>query len=604
MQYPPNSSGPYPPYAAAPVPGMPVHGGYGGTGQDGQDNRANRRWMQQQPQAMNNQSLQESRVGQQQGHQQHQQASPMQNGPQQLSRKQRSQLKHSRRAAAEQVQQQPLAGPPLQQFEEPVATSSRGRAPGSEQQQGEVANKQIQQQQQQHLQQEMLQELEASIKQQHQQLRLSHPPPPDDLHPQPSLPAAASSPRSYIGMKVELTGPLIYDGVPIPAHGVQLQTTIAAGSFGQVFTGAMLWDTATAAGAAALAAATTASAAAARAPPALVAVKVYFDKCPLMPGLSATTLAMFAQNECTALKLLQPHPNVVQLLGEGVLVVEGERGHGHDSSNPPSGSNGLDFGNQHSSIHGSNMGFWGTGVAATHMASSKGSSSSSSSVRLKCLILEYAQSSIAGELEQDGPFCMAKTKKVMLGVLRALAYMHKGIKGQTVMHRDIKAANLLRGNDGEVKITDFGACHIAKQQEGGRHAVSSRARTEIGSVLYRAPETYTSNHQTAGEEGTYDQTIDCFSAGVLVLEMLEGGANMLPAPPQAADPDGAKWRQILQEILGQGISTGDSRTPQIQKLSGMERMVLLQFLGSCIGTPECPRRPAKELKLRWLEGVS
>ena len=364
------------------------------------------------------------------------------------------------------------------------------------------------------------------------------------LAPQAPVHTAVPPPRTYVGWRVELTGPLTYYGAVIPCKEVQLMTTLAAGGFGQIYRGAIVPDTSPAA-------VVAAAAVAAIERPIFVAVKLYYERCPMMPGLSAERLAAFAQNEVTALTLLQGDENIVQLMGEGVLVVKREGGHG---------------------------------------------SSSSSTIRLRCIILEFAESSIAGELERGGPFPLDEIKEVTYDVLKGLERMHERVEGVTITHRDIKAANLLRGfkkGGGEdkvyekkVKIADFGACHLLDKQEGGGHGVSRAACTDIGSRLHRAPETYTLRRRAAGEEEpTYGRTVDCFSVGVLVLEMLAGGVDQLPAPPDGSDPDGMKWQAVLQKIY-----EGKEEVKGLDQLSAYDKDMLLQLLQSTIGVPGLRRR--------------
>merc|ERR1719352_1842811 len=74
----------------------------------------------------------------------------------------------------------------------------------------------------------------------------------------------------------------------------------------------------------------------------------------------------------------------------------------------------------------------------------------------------------------------------------------------SIVHRDIKPENLLVNHEDEVKIADFGWC-----------AVSQTMRTTFcGTLDYLAPEMI----QGKG----HDQTLDLWSAGVLLYEMVVG----------------------------------------------------------------------------------
>lgn len=60
---------------------------------------------------------------------------------------------------------------------------------------------------------------------------------------------------------------------------------------------------------------------------------------------------------------------------------------------------------------------------------------------------------------------------------------------QKIVHRDIKPSNLLLGDDGHVKIADFG---VSNQFEGNDACLSSTA----GTPAFMAPETLSDNRQS------------------------------------------------------------------------------------------------------------
>lgn len=87
---------------------------------------------------------------------------------------------------------------------------------------------------------------------------------------------------------------------------------------------------------------------------------------------------------------------------------------------------------------------------------------------------------------------------------RGLDYAHR--KG--VVHRDVKPGNLLLGNDGNVKLADFG---IAK-------ATEQSSITQVGSVLGTAA--YLAPEQARGEEA--GPPADMYSLGVVAYQLLAG----------------------------------------------------------------------------------
>ncbi|MBG0811495.1 protein kinase [Methylosinus sp. H3A] len=111
--------------------------------------------------------------------------------------------------------------------------------------------------------------------------------------------------------------------------------------------------------------------------------------------------------------------------------------------------------------------------------------------------------------ERGGPLGLKECLAIVSQAADGVAYAHQ----MGVIHRDIKPSNLMIGNDGRVKIMDFG---IARVQGSVR---MTRAGTAIGTPLYMAPE------QRRGSEG--DERSDLYSLAVVLYEIVSG------APPFA-----------------------------------------------------------------------
>ena len=93
----------------------------------------------------------------------------------------------------------------------------------------------------------------------------------------------------------------------------------------------------------------------------------------------------------------------------------------------------------------------------------------------------------------------------------ALAAAH----ARGIIHRDVKASNVMVTDAGVVKVLDFG---LAKLMEGGNEVSNDPQLTEIG-VPYGTA-TYAAPEQAQG--ANVDQRADIFSTGVLLYEMLVG----------------------------------------------------------------------------------
>ncbi|KAI8976107.1 kinase-like domain-containing protein [Pilobolus umbonatus] len=118
------------------------------------------------------------------------------------------------------------------------------------------------------------------------------------------------------------------------------------------------------------------------------------------------------------------------------------------------------------------------------------------------LVLEYAnRGELYYNMERFGPFSETETVKCILDVTHALSYMH----GLGVLHRDIKPENILVGDDGQLKISDFGwAVYDPKP----------RRRTFCGTLDYLSPEMVANECHSHG--------VDVWALGVLCYELLVG----------------------------------------------------------------------------------
>ncbi|XP_048612995.1 probable leucine-rich repeat receptor-like serine/threonine-protein kinase At3g14840 isoform X1 [Brassica napus] len=103
-------------------------------------------------------------------------------------------------------------------------------------------------------------------------------------------------------------------------------------------------------------------------------------------------------------------------------------------------------------------------------------------------------------------------QKICVGIARGLAYLHEESRLK-IVHRDIKATNVLLDKELNAKISDFG---LAKLDEEENTHISTRV---AGTYGYMAPEYAMKGHLT--------DKADVYSFGVVALEIVHGRSNTI-----------------------------------------------------------------------------
>src|ERR1043166_2550423 len=234
------------------------------------------------------------------------------------------------------------------------------------------------------------------------------------------------------------------------------------------------------------------------------------------------------------------------------------------------------------------------------------------------IAMQFVEGKNVRELVNGRPLDLSSALSITIQVADALAAAHE----RGIIHRDIKAGNVMVTPSGQVKILDFGLAKLVDESHitgGIHHTDLTEVGIPYGTATYAAPE------QARGER--VDARADIFSTGVLLYEMLTGtwpfqGKTSVdvrhavlheePKPLMEARPGGAPPR--LQAILDRAMAKNPrDRYQKVNEMRDDLRTALREIESGGAQTyepitPVAPRHLAGTSRvgraLRWLRGVT
>ena len=236
------------------------------------------------------------------------------------------------------------------------------------------------------------------------------------------------------------------------------------------------------------------------------------------------------------------------------------------------------------------------------------------------IAMQYIAGRNVRQLVNGKPLQLESALSIAIQVADALAVAH----AQGIIHRDIKAGNVMVNSNGQAKVLDFGLAKLldddAARTSGIHHTELTEVGIPYGTATYAAPE------QARGDR--VDSRADIFSSGVLLYEMLTGtwpfkGKTAIdvrhavlhdePVPINEARKDPVPDR--LQQILDRALQKNPrDRYQQIAQFRDDLRAVVRELAttsGAIIddsGLPVAPRHLNAESPitraLRWFKSVT
>ncbi|WDH24803.1 bifunctional protein-serine/threonine kinase/phosphatase [Pseudomonas chlororaphis] len=175
---------------------------------------------------------------------------------------------------------------------------------------------------------------------------------------------------------------------------------------------------------------------------------------------------------------------------------------------------------------------------------------------------EYPGQTLAEHLQQHGPLPLAQWQDLAERLLRAVGLLHR----RQILHRDIKPENLLLGDDGELRLLDFGLAYCPGLSEDQAHLLP-------GTPSYIAPEAFNGVAPTPRQ--------DLYAVGVTLYHLLTGhfpyGEIEAFQRPRFTTPVSAsRYRPDLPDWLEQSLERAVQADPAQRYETAEEWLLVLE----------------------------
>ncbi len=201
------------------------------------------------------------------------------------------------------------------------------------------------------------------------------------------------------------------------------------------------------------------------------------------------------------------------------------------------------------------------------------------------LAMEYiAGCTLRDVLRERGALRPRAALDILEPVLAALGAAHRA----GFVHRDMKPENVLIGDDGRVKVADFGLVRAV-------NTVTSTTGAVLGTVSYLAPEQI--------EHGTADPRVDVYACGVVLYEMLTG-----TKPHDGDSPAAVLYKHLHEDVpppsaavpgaaleLDELVAAATARTPEVRPHDAVALLALTREARAALSAEQLDAVPPQAL---------